>query len=100
MGEHTVGDIMKKMAIHSNLSNKRITNHSARKLSITTLKHANFDPLNITQLSGHRNLKSIDDYSAASDEQQRAMSFVITHRVQGKKQNLPWRIMFKLQVQP
>ena len=51
------------------------------------MKHADFDPLNITQLSGHRNLKPLDDYSAGSDEQQGAMSFVLTQRVPGKKQN-------------
>ena len=84
MGPNTLGSIMKNMASEAKIPNKRITNHSARKTSISTLKHSNFDPLNIAQLSGHRNLKSLDDYSSASDEQQKAMSFAISNRLHGK----------------
>ena len=84
MGPSTLGSIVKNMASEAKIPNKRITNHSARKTSISTLKHSNFDPLNIAQLSGHRNLKSLNDYSSASDEQQKAMSFAISNRLHGK----------------
>ena len=84
MGPSTLGSIMKNMASEAKIPKKRITNHSVRKTSISTLKHSNFDPLNIAQLSGHRNLKSLDDYSSASDEQQKAMSFAISNRLHGK----------------
>ena len=73
MEPSTLRSIMKNMASEAEIPNKRITNHSARKTSISTLKHSNFYPLNIAQLSGHRNLKSLDDYSSASDEQQKAI---------------------------
>ena len=84
MGPSTLGSIMKNMASEAKIPNKKITNHSGRKTSISTLKHSNFDPLNIAQLSGHWNLKSLDDYSSASDEQQKAVSFAISNRLHGK----------------
>ena len=36
--------------------------------------------LTLTQLSGHKNLKSIDEYSAVSEEQQNNMSYKISGR--------------------
>ena len=51
------------------------TNHSVRRTMITALRHEkNVNPLDISQLSGHKNLKSIDSYSTVSVEQQKEMS--------------------------
>ena len=44
---------------------------------VTALRHENINPLNISQLSGHKNLKSIDSYSTVSVEQQKEMSLKI-----------------------
>ena len=37
----------------------------------------NVNPLHVAQLSGHKNLKSLDSYSSASVEQQKSMSLII-----------------------
>jgi len=68
---------MKRMAKAVNLSGKH-TNHSARRTMITTLRHENVSPLDISQLSGHKNLKSIDSYSTVSEDQQKEMSLKIS----------------------
>jgi len=47
------------MAAVAKLEGKR-TNHSARRTMIATLTHKNVSPLDISQLSEHKNLKSID----------------------------------------
>jgi len=45
---------------------------------ITALRHGNVNPLDISQLSGQMNLKSIDSYSTVSVEQQKQMSLKIS----------------------
>ena len=54
------------------------TNHSARRTMITALRQENVNPLDISQLSGHKNLKSIDSYFTVSVEQQKEMSLKIS----------------------
>ena len=54
-------------------------NHSARKTMVTRLIQNNVRPLHVAQLmSGHKNLKSLDSYSVASEQQQRTVSKIIT----------------------
>ena len=48
------------LGIHSLGQTTPHTNHSARRTMITALRHENVSPLDISQLSGHKNLKSID----------------------------------------
>ena len=76
------------MASPANLPGKR-TNYSARRTMITTLRHENVNPLDISQLSGHKNLKSIDSYSTVSEEQQKKMSFMISKRSSGREAMKP-----------
>ena len=73
LGIHSLGQFMKTMADAVNLTGKH-TNHSARRTMITALRNENVNPLDIGQLSGHKNLKSIDSYSTVSVEQQKEMS--------------------------
>ena len=56
----------------------RKTNHSARKTIITRLVQSNIHPLHVAQLSGHKNLKSLDSYSVASVHQQKNTSRIIS----------------------
>ena len=51
------------------------TNHSARRMMITALRHEN-----VSQLSGHKNLKSIDSCSTVSVEQQSEISLKTSSR--------------------
>ena len=77
IGVNTLGKFMKCMAEAAGISGKK-TNHSAQKTMISRLVKENVNPLHVAQLSGHRNLKSLDSYSMASDEQQKAMSMIIS----------------------
>ena len=77
LGVHSLGQFMKTMADAVSLTGKH-TNHSARRTMITALRHENVNPLDISQLSGHKNLKSIDSYSTVSVEQQKEMSLKIS----------------------
>ena len=58
---------------------KRITNHSARRIMIQTLKNNNINPLDICQLSGQKNIKSLDEYSAMSINQQLHVGNIISN---------------------
>ena len=67
---------MKNMAERAGLEGRK-TNHSARKTMISHLVEKNINPLHVAQLSGHKNLKSLDSYSKASIEQQRCTSHIV-----------------------
>ena len=54
------------------------TNHSLRRMAITTLVHSGVDPTIVQQLSGHKKIESINNYSTASIPQQKNMSGIIT----------------------
>ena len=83
LGIHLLGSFMKNMALAANLPGKR-TNHSAHRTMITMLRHEKVNPLDISQLSQYKNLKSIDSYSTVSEEQQK-MSFMISKRSSGRE---------------
>ena len=68
---------MKTMAQNAGLTG-RLMNHSARKTMITRLVQSNVHPLHVAQLSGHKNLKSLDSYAVASLQQQKDMSALIS----------------------
>ena len=77
LGVHCLGQFMKNITDAVRLTGKH-TNHSARRTMITALHHKNVNPLDISQLSGHKNIKSIDSYSTVSMEQQKEMSLKIS----------------------
>ena len=72
-----VNKFMKTMTENAGITGKK-TNHSARKTMITKLVEQDINPLHVAQLSGHKNLKSIDSYSVTSKKQQRRMSHLIS----------------------
>ena len=76
VGINTLGNFMKRMAKAAKISGKK-TNNSAWKTMIKWLVKENVNPLHVAQLSGHKNLKSLDSYSSASVEQQKSMSLII-----------------------
>ena len=64
---------MKTMAVNAGIHGRK-TNHSARKTMVTRLVQSNIH----AQLTGHKNLKSLDSYSVASVGQQKSMSHIIS----------------------
>ena len=76
VGINSLGKYMKIMSDGADICKK--TNHSARKTMITKLMQNDIHPNHVAQLSGHKNLKSLDYYSKASDVQQKKMSNLIS----------------------
>ena len=58
--------------------NKRITNHSARKTLVQTLQDHNVRPTQIVQVTGHKNLQSVNNYSTLGDRQQETISSILS----------------------
>lgn len=66
---------MKNMAIASNLNTgKRLTYHSARKQLVQKLRDSEVAPTDIMQISGYKNIQSVINYSAMSEEKHKQCS--------------------------
>ena len=78
MGKNTLGKFMKDACDHIGSYGKKITNHFVRKTMIQRLTDSRFTPNEVAQLSGHKNLKSLDSYMTASDKTQRKMSLSLS----------------------
>ena len=83
VGINKLGSYMKEMCKVAGIKGQK-TNHSARKTMTTRLIQDNVPPQQVAQLTGHKNLKSLDNYASASTEQQKSMSLIIS----GKRQAL------------
>ena len=78
VGSVGINSLMKTMAQKPGINNERLRNHSGRKTTIQTLSENDFPPTRIAQLSaGHKNLKSIENYSKVSTKQQMQMFKVL-----------------------
>ena len=56
---------------------KKLCNHSIRKASVGRLLEADVQSNFVAQLSGHKNLKSLDSYNSASLKRQREMPAIL-----------------------
>lgn len=83
VGVNKLNGLMKTMVQKAGIENDRLRNHSGRKTMIQTLSENDIPPTQIAQLSGHRNLKSIENYSTVSTKQQMHMSKVLSGVVAG-----------------
>jgi len=81
LGKNSIGDFMKNARQSLPIKQGKISNHSARKTTITNLLSANINPLHVQQISGHKRLESLNHYNQATFQQQREMSMAIS----GKK---------------
>ena len=78
VGINKLNSLMSSMAQKAGINNERLQNHSGRKTIIQTLSENDIPPTHIAQLSGHKNLKSIENYSKVSTKQQMQMSKVLS----------------------
>ena len=83
VGINKLNGLMKTMAQKAGINNERLRNHSGRKTMIQTLSENDIPPTHIAQLSGHKNLKSIENYTKALTKQQMKMSQVLGSVVAG-----------------
>jgi hypothetical protein len=89
MGMKKIGSLMKNMCAKAGIPRK-LTNHSARKHLIQKLRDEGCNPTDIMQISGHKNVQSIINYSNMSMEAQKRCSSILTDSVcsQNKKTKL------------
>lgn len=80
LGKNEIGKFLKDAFDAARLDDKnkkKVSNHSVRKTSVGRLLEAEVQPNFVAQLSGHKNLKSLDSYHSASLKRQREMSAVL-----------------------
>ena len=82
MGENKINNMMKSIVADTSLesSDKKFTNHSARKTVVSKLKKANVERSGIVKVTGHKNIQSLDDYDEANEDEQRQLSYAISGR--------------------
>ena len=66
------------MAEKAGLNAENLTNHSARKRMIQKLNHHEVPRTHIMQISGHKNVQSLNNYSSLSEKQQRDISNIMS----------------------
>ncbi|XP_069109840.1 uncharacterized protein [Argopecten irradians] len=77
VGVNKLGRFMTTMAENAGLTSKtggngkRLTNHSARKYLVQKLNDNGLPPNQIMQISGHKNIQSINNYSTINSNQHR-----------------------------
>ena len=59
-------------------SDKKLVNHSTRKHLVQKLVDSNIPPNEIAQITGHKNINSLNNYSAISDKRQQQISVVLS----------------------
>ena len=81
MGEHKIGQLMKHMAVKSGFNaatGKKITNHSSRKICVQKLKNVGIPRDKIIDVTGHRNILSLNSYEGDDENQARELSNIIS----------------------
>jgi len=100
LGKNEIGKIPKDAFAAAKLDNtnkKTVSNHSVRKTSVGRLFEADVQPNFVAQLSGHKNLKSLDSYHSASLKRQREMSAVLNRGPGTSAQSEETKSVFPLQ---
>ncbi|KAK3743014.1 hypothetical protein QZH41_019612 [Actinostola sp. cb2023] len=77
LGKNSIGKFLVSAAQAVGLPGN-VSNHSVRKTCISRLMDAGIPENYVAQLSGHKNLKSLDAYKSASTSHQRQMSMVLS----------------------
>jgi integrase len=79
MGVNKLNSLMKDWAQLAGIGkDKRITNHSARKTLVEKLQDNNIPPTQIVQITGHKNLQSVNNYSSLREQQQQYISSILS----------------------
>ncbi|XP_073248879.1 uncharacterized protein KIAA1958-like [Porites lutea] len=87
VGVNKLNSLMKKMAEKAGLG-PNVKNHSGRKTMIQTLTNNDIPATDIIQLSGHKNLQSVTNYSVVSEKQQVKMSRTLSELMSGNVHSL------------
>lgn len=78
VGVNKLATTMKRMSLNAGLNpHKKLSNHSARKYLVQKLNDNNVPANHIMQISGHKNIHSINNYSHINENQHRQISSVL-----------------------
>ena len=77
IGKNKLGNLMKTMAKTLPNNSKNLTNHSARKYLVQTLIDHDIPATDIVQISGHKNVQSVLNYSHMSEKSHKRLSSLI-----------------------
>lgn len=76
LGEHSLAKIVPSICKTNGIHGK-FSNHSLRKKTCTDLLHADVNPIIIQQLTGHKNVQSLNNYAVASHNMQKEMCKIL-----------------------
>ena len=76
MGMNKLNNIMKDMTQAAGISGK--TNQSGRKTLVLKLQDSGVPPKQITQIRGHKNLQSVNNYSSLREKQMASISRILS----------------------
>ncbi|KAJ8301850.1 hypothetical protein KUTeg_020837 [Tegillarca granosa] len=68
--KNKLGSILKSMSEAAGVTVRKV-NNSARKATVTSFLHSNIAPTLIIQITGHKNVHSVNNYSSASIPQKK-----------------------------
>ncbi|CAC5359258.1 unnamed protein product [Mytilus coruscus] len=88
LSKNTLGDLAKKMFIKGGLTGRKV-NHSVRKTAVSSLLHSNVEATTVMQLTGHKNVASVNEYSSASLQQQQNISNILSDIRSGSRGLIP-----------
>ena len=71
MGVNKLNSLMKTIAQKAGLNEENLNNHSGRNRMIQKLNDQEVPPTHIMQISGHKNVQSLNNYSSLSEKQHR-----------------------------
>ena len=77
MGVNKLNSVMRDMTKAANIPTK--TNHSGRKTMIQKLQNSDIPPNQIIQISGHKNLQSVNNYSSLNGRQMENISQILSN---------------------
>ena len=76
MGVNKLNNIMKDMIQAAGISGK--TNHSGRKTLVQKLQDSGVSPNQIIQITGHKNVQSVNNYSSLREKQMESISRILS----------------------
>lgn len=88
IGVNKLTSLMSRMATAAGLSvEKKLSNHSARKHLVQKLTEHNVPPTHIMQITGHKNVQSVNNYSHINEQQHRQISSILSNQSMCVNQN-------------
>ena len=79
IGEKKLGRMLKNMCEAAGLDAKKLSNHATRKRTVQKLRDEGIAPTDIMQITGHKNIQSILNYSTLSERKHQEMSHILAN---------------------